>query len=587
MFKTIKRFINWTGDYKKRLYIGFVYSFFVSLFAVVPVMLGAYSLMLVVQDLRGEVKLSNGNIWLLLGLMILFVLLRFLFSYLRAKTQESVGYEIAAQERMEIGNILKRVPLGYFRKNNTGDISATITTQLTFMELLGLKMLDIIVNGYINVFVVIICLAFFNIPIALISIGGVLLSGVFIKILNRFSEKTSPVVHDAQEKMTKATIEYLRGMSVVKSFGMTGASVKSVKEAYKKSRKVNIRGEIQFAPITALHLFALKLASTGIVWFASLMVLNAQAPIQFADFFGIPVMMVIFSFSLFAHVESVNDSAHVLGLIDSTLNNLENLKNTEFIDSNGRDVSIDSYDIAFENVTFSYEDIQVIKDLTLKIPQGKTTAIVGPSGSGKTTLCNLIARFYDVDRGRITVGNHDIREFTCDSLLSHISMVFQNVYLFHDTVRNNIKFGKADATEDEIIEAAKKARCHDFIMELPYGYDTKIGEMGSSLSGGEKQRISIARAVLKDAPIIILDEATASIDPENEYLIQSALSELTRGKTIIMIAHRLATIENADQIVVLDEGRIVQNGRHEQLINEKGVYRKFLDIRMEAENWAI
>ena len=242
---------------------------------------------------------------------------------------------------------------------------------------------------------------------------------------------------------------------------------------------------------------------------------------------------------------------------------------------------------AFRNVDFGYDSRQILKDVSFTIPEKTSTAIVGPSGSGKTTICNLIARFYDVNSGSITVGGHDVREFTCDSLLKNISMVFQNVYLFHDTIRSNICFGKPDATEGELIEATKKACCHDFIMALPDGYDTVIGEGGGTLSGGEKQRISIARAILKDARIIILDEATASVDPENEHLIQAAISELTLGKTIITIAHRLATIENANQILVVDDGRIAQCGTHKELAAQAGRYKRFVDVRRQAEGWSI
>ena len=212
---------------------------------------------------------------------------------------------------------------------------------------------------------------------------------------------------------------------------------------------------------------------------------------------------------------------------------------------------------------------------------------MGPSGSGKTTLVNLLARFYDVGSGSIRVGGHDVKEFTCDSLLKNISMVFQNVYLFNDTIRRNICFGRPGATEEEMIAAAKKARCHDFIMSLPQGYDTPVGEGGGSLSGGEKQRISIARAMLKNAPIIILDEATASIDPENEHLIQQALTELTRGKTVITIAHRLATVEQADRILVIEDGRLVQSGTHEELLKQEGLYRRFVETRRKAEGWSM
>lgn len=261
------------------------------------------------------------------------------------------------------------------------------------------------------------------------------------------------------------------------------------------------------------------------------------------------------------------------------------MQSEQILDKDGKDIKLEHYDICFDHVSFGYDDRTVLKDISFQIPEHTTTAIVGSSGSGKTTICNLIARFYDVNSGTISVGKTDVRDMTCDSLLSNISMVFQRVYLFNDSIEKNIRFGNPSATHEEVVFAAKKARCHEFIMQLPNGYDTVVGEGGSTLSGGEKQRISIARAILKDAPIIILDEATASIDPENEHLIQQAISELTKQKTVIVIAHRLATIENADQILVVDDGHIAQSGTHNELIRQEGIYKRFVGIREQAEGW--
>ncbi len=298
----------------------------------------------------------------------------------------------------------------------------------------------------------------------------------------------------------------------------------------------------------------------------------------------------------------MNNATHVLENIGIIMDKLAAIEQADFIDADGRKIPLQRHDIAMEHVTFAYEvnaakggreghlggdKRTVLDNVSFTMPQNTITAIVGPSGGGKTTLCNLIARFYDAAGGSVQVGGVDVRRQTCDSLLSNISMVFQNVYLFNDTVANNIRFGRPGANMDEVIQAAKDARCHDFIMALPDGYDTMVGEGGSTLSGGEKQRVSIARAMLKDAPIVILDEATASVDPENEHHIQQAISALTRGKTIVVIAHRLATIEHADQILVVDGGKIAQRGTHEELVRQDGVYSRFVAIRQKAEAWEI
>jgi ATP-binding cassette subfamily B protein len=370
-------------------------------------------------------------------------------------------------------------------------------------------------------------------------------------------------------------------MQVVKAFKQEGVSIEGIRRAYHDSKKINIKIETEYMPFNCLHLFSLKAASVAIVAVAALFTFGGSMPL--------PTMLMLdmFSFMIFGSVESMNNAAHVLEIIDATLDKLERMEQAQIIDENGKEIELDKIDTVFENVCFSYDEKPVLRNVSFEILQGSTTAIVGPSGSGKTTICNLIARFYDVNSGKVLVGNKDVQAMTCDSLLHNISMVFQKVYLFHDSIENNIRFGNPKATLEEIMDAARKARCHDFVMALPDGYKTVIGEGGSTLSGGEKQRISIARAILKNAPIVILDEATASIDPENEHLIQQAISELTVGKTVIVIAHRLATIEQADQILVVDSGRIVQKGTHQQLIDMEGLYKKFINIREQAEGWSI
>ena len=581
MFHSIKRLLHWAGGYRKRLYLGCLCSFFSVWCTAIPIVIAAWTLGLVIADFRGENSLEWNIIWLSLFGIVISIFLRYIFSYWKAKLQESIGYEIAAEERLKIGNVLKRVSLGYFSKNSTGDILTAITGDLSSLELQGMKLIDAIVNGYINLLAIVIILLIVCPMAALTSLVGAILSALALNGISKKSRKNAPTKQISQERITDASLEYIHGLPIVKSFGQEGASIEEWKTACEKHKDINLKIMHGFVPNNCLHLLALKIASVVLILISGIFTIQGNLTIS------IFLLIAIFAFMIFGAVENMNDSVHMLGLIDTSMDKLENIENAEFIDEAGRDFSIASYNIDFTDVSFGYGEIEVLHNLSFQIPQNTTTAIVGPSGSGKSTICNLITRFYDVNSGSVKIGGHDVREFTCDSLLKNISMVFQNVYLFRDTIKNNIKFGSPDATDEQIIAAAKAARCHDFIMALPDGYDTVIGEGGSSLSGGEKQRISIARAMLKDAPIVILDEATASIDPENEHLIQEAISALTHGKTIITIAHRLATIENADQILVIDGGTVAQRGTHKELLQQEGTYKKFIQIREQAEGWRI
>ena len=581
MFHTVKRIIDWCGEFKGKLYLGFVMTFLSHLFTAMPLALAAYTVGLLVEAQAGGPAFDSAWIGRSVLLQVGMVLLRFLFDYLLARLQEPISYQLTARDRLAVGDALKRVSLGYFQQVSTGSILNSITTGLSTLENMGIRIIDNFVGGYLNFLVIFLCLAVCSPVTALIALAAAALSLGAMLLISHYSRVNAPVEAQANRDMTGAVIEYARGLAVVKSFGRSGAAMDSVTKAIGDSKRIHQKIEWGYLPGNALHLLALKCGSVGLALAAVLQYLNGSMA------FSLMLMFLFFSFQIFASLEPISDSAHTLGVIDDAMDQLDALKGGHFIDKDGRDVKLERYDIAFQNVNFGYDERQVLKNVSFTIPEGSSTAIVGLSGSGKTTLCSLLARFYDPQGGSITLGGHDLREFTCDSLLRNLSMVFQNVYLFHDTVRANLLFGKPDATEEEMIAAAKKARCHDFILALPNGYDTVLGEGGGTLSGGERQRISIARAMLKDAPIIILDEATASIDPENEHLIQDALTELTRGKTVITIAHRLATVRNADQILVISDGRVAERGTHEELLAKDGIYRRFTEIREKAEGWRI
>lgn len=585
MIRTLRRIIAWTGPYRRNLFLGSLCSFLMTIATALPVMLAAWMLMRVVDDAGGISALDGTEVWLSLFAVVVCILLRFVFSYGKNRLQESIGYEIAPAVRIRIGEVLKRVPLGYFSTVKTGDILATATTELSTLELNGMKMVDAVINGYLSVAAIVVVLFVMDWICGVVAVVGVVVSAFALHGINRASRKLSPATHGASERLAGAIVEYVRGLGTAKSYGHRTSAMKPLLAACEESKRAHIEVEFGFTPYNVLHLTVLKLTSVVLVGVAAWSCFQGSLPLWMFLTVG------MLSFTIFGSVESVNDSAHMLGNLNDIMDRLDALEDARFIDGDGREVELSSWDIAFDDVTFSYDDgamkREVLHGVSLAIPEGTTCAIVGPSGSGKTTIANLMARFYDADSGAVCIGGHDVRDFTCDSLLRNISMVFQNVYLFNDTVERNIAFGRPDATHEDVVEAARRACCDEFIDEMPLGYDTVVGEGGDTLSGGQKQRISLARALLKDAPIVILDEATASVDPENERLIQRAIEELTKGKTVVVIAHRLATIETADQILVIEQGCVVQRGTHFQLMEEGGLYHRFVGIRSQAEGWRI
>ncbi|GBW10362.1 ABC superfamily ATP binding cassette transporter, ABC/membrane protein [Staphylococcus aureus] len=577
MFRITFKILNWVSPYKTRMILGFIMSFLNAIFIALPIFLASQ----IFNNVVSHKSIYGKDIFNVVIIMIILVLGRFITAYLKSKNQESIAYEMSANERLNIGNKLKNVPLGYFNTHHSNELTTIVTTDLTFLENFAMKMVDIVINGYILISVLILSLLVVSWQVALLACIGVLLSFLTIQLLENKSKKNAPTYHYAQNQLIEKVVEVIRGIQVIKSFSKENASLRSFNRAVNESKRVNTKIEMQYILFNLLHLLSLKVTSILIVLVACLLFIHNS--IDLPTF----IMISIFSFVIFDSVENINSAAHVLEIIDMTLEDIEKIKSAPELDKKGKDLTIENDDIAFENVNFSYDDKQVIKNVSFDIAANTSTAIVGPSGSGKSTLCHLLLRFYDVNDGFIRIGGIDIKDLKLSSLMSQISAVFQKVYLFNDTIENNILFGNPDATEEEVIRAAKQACCHDFIMKLPDGYKTVLHEKGNNLSGGERQRISIARAILKDAPIIILDEATASIDPENEQLIQTAINELSKGKTVITIAHKLETIKNADQIIVLNEGEIIQKGSHDELIRKPGMYQDFIRIKSKSAGWKL
>ena len=576
MLKIIRRVLRLSGNLSKRIWGSFICGFLESMFGLLPIA----AVFLVLIELQNGQPITGQTWGIVIGLIAGGLILRMIFKYLVYRLQSTAGFEFVARERIALGDRLRNVPMGFFHDNSVGDITATVTTDLNFLENYSMHILDKVTTGVLSMIVMAGCILAFDWRIGLIFVAGILLSFPIYSHMQKKGKALSAKRQKIQSEAVAATLEYVQGISVVKSFNMCDKNLSDIEDAYESNAAASYGVERVFTPLNMTYSMVFRISACMIMLCAGILAVGGD--LSFANL----AVILIASFTIFNPIEVMGQMTTMIRTMDAALDRVERIKQAKKIDENGRDIPLDSFDIGFEHVSFAYENGNpILKDVSFSIPQGSMTAIVGPSGGGKTTITRLIARFWDVQEGSITIGGHDVKEFTCDSLLKNMSMVFQNVYLFHDTIENNIKFGCPDATHEQVVEAAKKACCHDFISALPQGYDTVIGEGGSTLSGGEKQRISIARAMLKDAPIILLDEATASVDPENEVHLQQAISALVKNKTLIVIAHRLSTIRDADQILVVDNGKIVEKGVHAELIQQKGIYQKFWNIRQKARNW--
>ena len=576
MYGTLKKIIAFAGSKEGLLKKSLLFAFLSGLFAA----LQFAALFIVVEALVSDNR-DRRFIWISLGIMAVSLVGRIITTYFSTMEQTETGYCMVAEKRIHIGDRLRYIPMGYFNKNSIGTITAIVTTTLGDVENSAARVLVSVLGGFFNSVALVIVLLVFDWRIGLIAAIGVLLYLVAAELALRKSACLSGVRQHTQESLVESVLEYIQGMGIVKAFGMEKDSTQSIDSAIKASCRDNLKLTKASVPYDALKQVVVRVFSVLLPLASIYFWLNGSLSLAYG------VILVIASFMVFNDLENAGNMASLLQMLAASMDMANSIDDTPVMDEKGADVVPASSEIIFDNVDFSYADRKVLDHVSFTIPAGTTTAIVGPSGSGKTTMCNLIARFWDVDAGRIMVGGKDVRDSKLDSLMKNISMVFQNVYLFADSIENNIKFGCPDATHEQVIEAAKKACCHEFISALPDGYDTLIGEGGGTLSGGEKQRISIARAILKNAPIIILDEATSSVDPENEEELQRAIAELTHDKTIIMIAHRLKTVRGADQILVLDDSHIVQSGTHAELIQQKGLYADFVSARQEAIGWKL
>ena len=574
MFSVLKKISDFAGTRRGLLKKSMAVAFLGAVFAA----LQFAALMLTLDILVGGADL---RIWPVIGVMVVSVVGRAACSYWSTNAETETGYFMVAEKRIHIGDRLRYIPMGYFNDNSLGNITAVVTTTLSDVENNAARCLVSVIGGFLNTLGLCLGLTVADWWLGLLAIAGILAYLGVTELSQRAMLKTGPARQHAQMNLVEAVLEYIQGMSVVKSYGLDKDSGQAVQRTVDESCDKALSLEKSVVPWMGLRqvvvrVFSVAIAVCALAFYSGGMLSLARC-----------LLMLVASFMLYAELESAGNMADNLQMLGASMDKANSIDDTPVMDIDGAELTPADTSVEFQDVSFAYGDRTILDHVSLTVPSGSITAVVGPSGGGKTTLCNLIARFWDVQSGKITVGGYDVREYKLDSLMKNISMVFQSVYLFNDTVENNIKFGRPDATHEQVVAAARAACCHDFIMALPDGYDTVLGEGGGSLSGGEKQRISIARAMLKDAPIVILDEVTASVDPENEAELQAAISALTRGKTLIMIAHRLNTVRNADQILVLSGGHIVQRGTHQELMAQGGLYADFVGVRQEALRWKL
>ena len=525
--------------------------------------------------------LAYKAIFVCLGILVISLVGKIMTQKISQMAQTHAGYFMAAHKRIEIGEKIKRVPMGFFSSFSLGRLTTIATSSLSQAEMWVPMLLVLVLGGVLNTLVFVLGTLIFNVKVGLVAAAGVIVFFIVTSMMEKKSSANADKMTETQTRLTKEVLATLQGMQVIKSYNLGGENNRDLRKSIKDTSRILLDLEKSVAPYTVIQRIVMGITTVAMVYVSLNLNLSGELPLAET------ILMIMASFIIFEGLIGAGSNMAILRACENAIDSVGFIDSMPDMKEGSITEPIKNHNIVFKDVSFSYDDRPILKDVSAEIKENTMTAIVGPSGSGKTTFCNLIARFWDVNSGEILIGGKNIKDYKIENLMNSISMVFQDVYLFEDTIENNIKFGKQNASHEEVVQTAKKARCHEFIEALPEGYNTLIGEGGASLSGGEKQRISIARAMLKDAGIIIFDEATANIDPENEDKLKEAIESLTKNKTVIMIAHRLKTIRNADQILVLKDGEIVERGSHEELIKNNGLYSDLINAKAKAESWKL
>ena len=576
MISTILKYFRFGGSHARRLRRGMAWALATSIFESLQIMAVALVLSAVAtQTVGSSSAIASGAV------MLVSIVGCAVCAHFKSESFCDGNYSMCAEKRTQIGDRMRYLPMGYFNANSLGEIASTMTNTLDDVQNVGGLVYTNVISGITLSLVMTLMLAAMNPLCGLLAIITILAVLAINALMQHVSRAVSDRRVHSQRAIVGAVLEYVQGISVVRAFSLLHGAESRLDGAIADCEHANLALELRFIVFMILEAVTCKAASILMCLLSVSLWLSGSMET------GTCLTMIVASFMVFTKLELAGSYASLLRQVDMGMDKVTSLLTTPTMDEGAHLCSGDGFGIELQDVSFAYGQRPVVSHVSLSIPEGTSCAIVGPSGSGKTTLSQLMARFWDVRAGRVLVGGRDVRDWEVDALLSNFSMVFQGVYLFDDTIENNIKFGRPDATHDEVVDAARRACCDGFIERLEGGYEARIGEGGATLSGGERQRLSIARAILKNAPIVVLDEATANVDPENELELQHAIAELERGKTVIMIAHRLKTVRDADQIVVMDGGCVVQRGTHESLMDEGGIYRDFVGMRERTIGWKL